>query len=96
MTLARHELPTADPANQADLFERKICGAMIGLRLTPRQDQTVRFLLFGLGEKQIAARLGVSRHTVHEHVKAIYRDAQVSSRGELLAKFLKAALLAAE
>lgn len=33
----------------------------------------------------IAVHLGISRHTVHDHVKAIYRRAGVSSRAELLA-----------
>jgi DNA-binding CsgD family transcriptional regulator len=56
--------------------------------LSPRQKQTLRLLLGGDAEKQIAIKLSLSRHTVHEHVKAIYRSIGVSSRGELLAKFL--------
>ena len=39
--------------------------------------------------KQIAAHLGVSKHTVHVYVKALYRKYNVSSRGELLAKWVK-------
>lgn len=57
--------------------------------LSPRQKQTLRLLLGGDAEKQIAGKLSLSRHTVHEHVKAIYRSLGVSSRGELLAKFLR-------
>ncbi|HMO27523.1 MAG TPA: LuxR C-terminal-related transcriptional regulator, partial [Tepidisphaeraceae bacterium] len=52
------------------------------------QRQTLRLLLIGRSEKQIAAHLGRSRHTVHHHVKQIYRAMNVSSRGELLARFL--------
>src|SRR4051794_23301199 len=54
-----------------------------GMRLTPRQTETLRMLLFGASEKQVALKLSLSRHTVHEHVKAIYRTVGVSSRGEL-------------
>ena len=36
--------------------------------------------------QQIARALGLSRHTVHEYVKRIYRCVGVASRGELLAR----------
>ena len=58
-------------------------------RLSPRMRQTLERLLAGDSEKQIAARLAVSRHTVHVYVKAIYKGFGVSSRGELLAKFVR-------
>lgn len=64
-------------------------GSPIRVVLSPRQKQTLRLLLGGDAEKQIATKLTLSRHTVHEHVKAIYRSIGVSSRGELLAKFLR-------
>jgi DNA-binding CsgD family transcriptional regulator len=57
--------------------------------LSPRQKQTLRLLLNGDSEKQIATRLLRSRHTVHEHVKAIYRAVGVSSRAELLSRCLR-------
>ncbi len=50
--------------------------------LTPRQQQTLRCLLSGDSEKQIANKLARSPHTVHTHVKSIYRNLGVSSRGE--------------
>lgn len=62
--------------------------APAALALSPRQEDTLRLLLHGDGEKQIAVQLNLSRHTVHEHVKAIYRITGVNSRGELLAKLL--------
>src|SRR5689334_5355218 len=37
--------------------------------LSPRMRQTLERLLAGDSEKEIAARLGVSRHTVHVYVK---------------------------
>jgi DNA-binding CsgD family transcriptional regulator len=57
--------------------------------LTPRQQQTLRYLLSGDSEKQIANKLARSPHTVHTHVKGIYRNLGVSSRGELLSLFVR-------
>ena len=57
--------------------------------LSPRMEQTLRWLLGGDSEKQVAAKLGLSPHTVHVYVKAIYRRYGVSSRGELLARWVK-------
>ena len=57
--------------------------------LSPRLRQTLLRLLDGDSEKQIAGRLGISRHTVHIYVKALYKHFRVSSRGELMARCLK-------
>jgi DNA-binding CsgD family transcriptional regulator len=57
--------------------------------MTPRQRQIHQYLLKGHGEKQIAASEGLSRHTVHAHVKAIYKHFHVTSRPELLARFVR-------
>jgi DNA-binding CsgD family transcriptional regulator len=57
-------------------------------KLPPRQRQTLDRLLAGDSEKQIAARLQVSKHTVHIYVKSLYRRFGVCSRGELLAQFV--------
>jgi DNA-binding CsgD family transcriptional regulator len=54
--------------------------------LPPRLAQTLEELLTGASEKQIAMKLELSRHTVHNYVKALHQRFQVSSRGELLAK----------
>lgn len=45
-------------------------------------------LVRGLAEKSIATKLHLSRHTVHDHVGAIYRHFGVHSRPELLALFV--------
>ena len=58
--------------------------------LSPRMRQTLDRLLAGDNEKEIAARFGRSRHTVHVYVKQIYRRFGVSSRGELFARFIAA------
>jgi DNA-binding CsgD family transcriptional regulator len=62
------------------------------VRLSPRMHQTLERLLAGDGEKEIAARFGRSRHTVHVYVKKLYERFAVSSRGELFALFVRAPL----
>jgi ATP/maltotriose-dependent transcriptional regulator MalT len=53
--------------------------------LPTRWRQTLDRLRAGDAEKQIAGRLGISRHTVHTYVTALHRHFGVASRGELLA-----------
>ena len=60
------------------------------LKLSPRLRQTLHRLLVGDSEKQVARHLALSKHTVHVYVKALYREYNVNSRGELLAKFVNA------
>jgi DNA-binding NarL/FixJ family response regulator len=59
--------------------------------LSGRQRQTLDALLAGDSEKQIARKLAISPHTVHVHVKTIYKRLNVCSRGELLARFVERA-----
>jgi DNA-binding CsgD family transcriptional regulator len=58
-------------------------------RLTARQRQVLSRLAEGASEKEITYDLGLSAHTTHDHVKAIYRAFDVRSRGELLATLTK-------
>ncbi len=53
--------------------------------LSPRIREVLALLMEGLSEKQVAGRLGISPHTVHDHVKRLHKHFGVSSRGELLA-----------
>ncbi len=57
--------------------------------LSPRQQQTLQYLLAGRSEKEIADIMLLSRNTVHHHVKALHRHFGVSSRSELLAKWVR-------
>ena len=54
--------------------------------LTPAQHRVYELLLRGLIEKEVAARLKISVHTVHDHTKAIYKALSVSTRGELISR----------
>lgn len=49
----------------------------------------LRQLVLGKPERKIAEELGKSAHTVHGHVKLIYRHFGVSSRPELLSLLLR-------
>ncbi len=57
--------------------------------LPPRVRQVLRCLLEGDGDKQVAARLGISRYTVNEYVKTIFGHFGVVTRTELLARWLR-------
>lgn len=59
------------------------------LSLTPRQQQTLQYLLAGYSEKQIAARLTLSPNTVHHYVKQLHKRFGVTSRAELLARWVR-------
>jgi DNA-binding CsgD family transcriptional regulator len=54
--------------------------------LSEREQQIIRHIARGAGTAEIADELLLSRHTVRDHVKAIFGKAGVSSRGELVAK----------
>jgi DNA-binding NarL/FixJ family response regulator len=66
-----------------------VLNAMPMPELPPRLQPVLRYLLQGDAEKQVAVKLGLSRHTIHEYVKTIYRQLGVSSRAELLARFVR-------
>jgi NarL family two-component system response regulator YdfI len=50
--------------------------------LTEREAQVLGLLAFGLANKQIAVRLGISEHTVKFHVSAVYVKLGANSRTE--------------
>lgn len=52
--------------------------------LSNREQQVVRLLLDGLSTRRIADELGISPHTVRDHLKNLYRKTGVSSRGQLV------------
>ncbi len=56
--------------------------------LTARRLEVLSRLLEGDSEKEIAYLFGVGKATIHDHVLAIYRHFEVSSRGELLSMFI--------
>lgn len=56
--------------------------------LSHRLRQTLDLLLAGDGAKQIAHKLDLSAHTVKDYIKALYRRLNVSSRAELMSRYV--------
>jgi DNA-binding CsgD family transcriptional regulator len=54
--------------------------------LTPREREVAQLLTRGATNDEIARSLWISRHTVKDHVKAVYAKLGVASRAELSAK----------
>jgi DNA-binding CsgD family transcriptional regulator len=72
------------------LSNRRPCalGPDAARNLTQRQREVLTQLLKGSSDKEIAASLGISQATAHEHVLKILREFNVASRAKLLAKLL--------
>jgi pSer/pThr/pTyr-binding forkhead associated (FHA) protein len=56
--------------------------------LSSAQVRVLDLLFQGLSEKKIAQRLELSTHTVHAHMKSIYKNLGVHSHTELMSFFL--------
>ena len=61
--------------------------------LTAREAQILALLAEGLVNKQIAARLGISRHTVKTHLAALFHKLGVSTRAEAVAAGARAGMI---
>jgi len=59
--------------------------------LTEREESILALLVKGQSDKEIAVGLGISPHTVNNHLRRIYEKLQVRSRAEAVAKALKLA-----
>lgn len=53
------------------------------LKLSPREVQIAEMLILDVAETRIAAKLGISPHTVHTHTGRIFRKLSVRSRVQL-------------
>lgn len=56
--------------------------------LTPREREIISQLVDSGSVHEVAGRLGISRHTVRNHLQAIYKKLQVNSQLELLRKVM--------
>lgn len=57
--------------------------------LSKREREILELLAEGLAYKQIADRLNLSPHTVHNHLRRIYGKLHVQSRTEAVVKYLR-------
>lgn len=66
---------------------------VVGTVLTNREREILALLADGLGNKQIAARLGISTNTVKTHLELLFEKLEVSSRAEAVATGVRRGLL---
>ena len=79
------EEETVDPNGTTGCVDQQLvtCEAS----LSTAQHRVMKSVLEGHSEKEIAKLIYLSRHTVHNHIKEIYRKFEVHSRAQLLALF---------
>jgi DNA-binding NarL/FixJ family response regulator len=80
-TLTRHLIPSSDQEHA------------IVEPLTPRETEVLELLAEGLGNKEIAARLNVSEHTIKFHIRSILAKLGASSRTEAVTRGLRSGLI---
>jgi DNA-binding NarL/FixJ family response regulator len=61
--------------------------------LTPREREVLSLLADGLGNKEIATRLGISEHTIKFHIRSILAKLGASSRTEAVSRGLRGGLI---
>lgn len=61
-------------------------------RLTPRERETLLYLLEGLSEKEIANEMGLTVRSAHQNVVSVYRKLNISSRAGLMATWMNPAM----
>jgi DNA-binding NarL/FixJ family response regulator len=74
----------------ARTLDYELSGAPV---LTPREREILALLADGLGNKQIAARLGISTNTVKTHLELLFEKLDASSRTEAVTTAARLGLL---
>jgi DNA-binding NarL/FixJ family response regulator len=69
-------------------------GRAEGVSLSPREREVVDLIASGATNREIAARLFLSPHTVKEHTSAIYRKLRVRNRAEAVKKAQRLGIIA--
>lgn len=57
--------------------------------LTEREQAVVQFLFEGKTNKEVAVSMGISEHTVKEHIKRIMKKMNVTTRAGIVARFVQ-------
>ena len=81
-----------DASRQTSSDDPNVVGPA-GTSLSNREREILALLADGLGNKQIAARLGISTNTVKTHLELLFEKIGVSSRAEAVATGVRRGLL---
>lgn len=57
-----------------------------GVQLTPREKDVLKAIATNFSEKDVADNLSLSPHTIHTHIKSIYKKLHVKSKTEAVLK----------
>jgi DNA-binding NarL/FixJ family response regulator len=68
-------------------------GEPLAEQLTPREGEVLRLLADGLGNKDLAARLSISEHTIKFHIRSILGKLGAASRTEAVTRGLRSGLI---
>lgn len=94
---ARHGMVLLDPEIAKDLLtgSRRVVEPIQETveELTPREIEVLRMMAEGLGNKEIAARLGISDHTVKFHISSILAKIGASTRTEAVTLGIRRGLI---
>jgi DNA-binding NarL/FixJ family response regulator len=82
-------------ATGGDAFDAT-ADAVTGHGLTPRQVEIMQLVSAGLTNRQIAARLHLSAHTIKQHTSSAYRKLRVRNRAEAVRRAQSWGLLDAD
>lgn len=80
--LARHDDGASTPRTTGSTITEGLATGLSMQPLTPREVEVLSALAEGHGNKGIAARLGISEHTVKTHLAAIFEKLGASNRTE--------------
>jgi DNA-binding NarL/FixJ family response regulator len=81
-----YQLPFGNPALHSDLN-----GSLE--RLTPREQEVLRLVSGGLGNKEIGERLHISEHTVKFHISSVLGKLGAASRTEAVSQGIRQGLI---
>jgi DNA-binding CsgD family transcriptional regulator len=77
LMLDRHDRTVVDISTAATFFN-----------LTPREQETLSFLIQGMTSKEIATQMGVSPHTIKAFLRLVMSKMQVSTRSGIIGKLV--------
>ena len=70
-------------------FARQNAAPRDNYGLSGREKEILELMVKGLIKKEIADRIGISHHTVNNHLRSIYEKLHVQSRSEAVARYLQ-------